>query len=376
MKLEPFQLETYLGKYEFSAPYLLCCSDAETWSLSEILDLANLQEKRFWEKLQLGYTEVEGLPLLRETIAATFYPDLSKEAILCFAGAEEGIFCCLLTLCQPKDHVVVLTPCYQSLLEVPRFTGCSVTTVPLKEENQWQIDLKAIEEAIQSNTKCLVINFPHNPTGQIITQDQLCRLIRLLEKQGIWLFSDEVYRLLGLENTWAQPAATLYNRAISLGVMSKSFGMAGLRIGWLACQDSMLLKKIKEVKHYTSICSSAPAEIISLIALRNASNLLQRNNAIVRDNVRLVENFLATYAPHFSWVSPKGGCVGFVKAFLKVSVDQFCQRLVKESGVLLLPASVYAMKENYFRIGFGRKNLPMALAKLEEFVQRNQLKLF
>lgn len=366
MHLNTFKLEQYYEKYEFKVRYMLSSSDPESWSLEEILDMANSHEQNLWNNQRFGYTEVKGFVALRETIAKSLYPGLAADNILCFAGAEEGIFCALLTICSPKDHVIILTPCYQSLLEIPRFTGCKVTSIDLKEENNWRIDIEAIKASIEPNTKLLVINFPHNPTGQIITPQELSDLINILDKHGIWLFSDEVYRLLGTQKeNWASPAASLYQRALSLGVMSKTFGMAGLRIGWIAAQDKTLLQRIEHTKHYTSLCNSGPSEIISLIALRNMDTMLKRNNDIVAHNIAILDQFFQKHTNTFSWVRPKGGCTGFVKYHGPESVDSFCQRMAANAQVLLLPGSVYNVTSNHFRMGFGRKNMPEALNQLE-----------
>lgn len=364
-----FKLEDYLSRYEFSAKYLLCCSDAQTFSLSEILSMANEEELELWGNLSLGYTQVPGLPRLRKTVADILYPQLSAENILMLAGAQEGIFGALYTLIEEADHVIVLTPCYQSLLEIPKLKKATVSEIPLREENQWRIDLTEIEDTIKPTTKCIVINFPHNPTGQVIEEEELKGLINLCKSKGIWLFSDEVYRLLGVSSKpWASPAACLYDRAISLGVMSKAFGMAGLRVGWIACQDKELLKKIEQVKHYTSICNSAPAEVLSLISLRSSAKILQRNNQIVQGNLRLLDELFIEYAPLFEWVRPQGGCVGYVKFKGKETVQSFCDHLLNKKSVLLLPACVYDDNRTYFRIGFGRKDMSEGLDQLREFL--------
>jgi aspartate/methionine/tyrosine aminotransferase len=372
MKINVFKLEEYLARYEFSAPYLLCCSDAETLAMRDVLAMADVEDTKQWETLSLGYTEAQGLPKLRQGIAQSLYPTLHANNILCFAGAEDAIFCALNYLCEPLDHVVVLSPCYQSLQEIPRAQGAEVTNVHLREENNWRIDLAEIKKALKSTTKGVVINFPHNPTGQVISQVELLELINLCAQHDLWLFSDEVYRLLGSPREgWSAPAAQLYPKAISVGVMSKAFGMAGLRVGWLACQDQELLKKIEYVKHYTSICSSAPSEILSLIALKNADRILARNNKIVSENLAMLDQFFAEFPQLFSWVRPQGGCVGMVELKSPEPVATFCERLVKEKGVLLMPAMVYDMESNHFRIGFGRKNMPEALNKLREFIAHN-----
>jgi aspartate/methionine/tyrosine aminotransferase len=368
MNLNLFKLEEYLAQYEFSAPYLLCCSDAQSWTMQEIVNLANHEHTQLWNKLSLGYTEIKGLPILRKQIAQSLYPSLKADNIVTFAGAEEGIFCALSTLCQPGDHVIALTPCYQSLIEIPKAQGCDITAVALQESNNWKIDIDAIKKAIKSSTKVIIINFPHNPTGQIITQEELEELVKLCDHHGIWIFSDEVYHLLGLTTKWSSPAAEIYPKALSLGVMSKAFGLAGLRIGWLACQDTDLLKKIERIKHYTSICNSAPSEILTLIALDNKETLLARNNDIIKNNIILLDNFFKEYEDRFSWVRPNGGCIGFPLYKGKESIEIFCDQLVKKSGVLLIPGSIYDVSTNHFRIGFGRKNMPEALNRLKQFL--------
>src|SRR3989338_3941644 len=362
-----FKLEDYLSRYEFSAKYLLCCSDAESFSVSEIVDMAGPQEREIWNNVRLSYTEAPGLPALRKTVAEELYPGLDAENILMFAGAEEGIFCTLHALIEEGDHVIVLTPCYQSLVEIPKSKGADVTEIQLKEENDWRIDLGAIAEAIKTNTKCIVINFPHNPTGQVIEEEDLKGLIDICHSKSIWLFSDEVYRLLGAPNKpWVSPAACIYDKGLSLGVMSKAFGMAGLRIGWIACQNKAMVKKIEQIKHYTSICNSAPAEILSLISLKSKKTILERNNKIVADNLKLLDQFFIEYSHFFEWVRPQGGCVGFVKYKGSCSIETFCERLVNKQDVLLMPASIYDYSSNHFRIGFGRKNMPECLDQLKE----------
>ncbi len=369
MSLNIFKLEEYLTQYEFNLPYLLCCSDAESFTMAEVLSQANREEQALWADLSLKYTEPFGHPLLRKTIAQTMYQSMHDENILCFAGAEEGIYCALYALCEPGDHVIVFTPCYQSLKEIPRIRGCEVSTIDLKEENAWRISLDEIKKNIRSNTKCVVMNFPHNPTGQVLSQEDLTELVTLLDDYGIWLFSDEVYRELGTPSQhWASPAADSYNKALSLGVMSKSFGMAGLRVGWIAGQNKPILHAIKRIKDYVSICNSAPSEILSLIALRHKDYFLNRNNQIVSKNLALLDQFFLKFTDRFRWVRPEGGCIGFVNYLHDESTDSLCERLAKKHGILLMPASIYECNSNHFRIGFGRRNMPEVLALFESAI--------
>lgn len=369
MTLPVFCLEEFLAEWEFKAPYLLCCSDAESWSLKEILSLADNESLKLWENLRLSYTEVPGLLALREEIAHLYDSnERFAENILCFAGAEEGIYCAVTALLQPNDHAIVITPCYQSLEELPKHAGAKITRIELSEDDGWELDLAKIEESIQDATRMLLINYPHNPTGMRLGWKKLLDLVELARKHQIIVFSDEVYRLLGPHNNgWEPPVAAIYELGISLGVMSKSFGLAGLRVGWLAAQNKQLLKKIESVKHYTSICNSAPAEVLSLIALRARNQILDRNNQIVKENIALLNAFFKKRSKEFSWVQPQGGCVGLVRYHGQDEVERFCQRLLERKGVLLMPGRIYKLHTNHFRIGFGRKNMPEALAHLGQF---------
>lgn len=143
----------------------------------------------------------------------------------------------------------------------------------------------------------------------------------------------------------------------------------GIRIGWIACQDQAVLKKIEQTKHYTSICNSAPSEILALIALRNKDKILERNNRIIETNLKTLDKFFHEYANLFEWARPQGGCVGFVKYKEPESVGHFCDQLIKTKGLLLLPASIYGYEQNYFRIGLGRKNMPECVEKLKGFLR-------
>lgn len=366
--MKQFKLETFFSKHEFTAQYLLCASDAESFSMKEIIDMGSAEDQALWNNLRLGYTEDRGLPILREVIASELYQYLTKDDIICFAGAEDGIYCALKTICTEKDHAIVLTPCYQSLLEIPQSQKSSVTQIELLEDEEWKINISRIEKSIQPDTKIIIINFPHNPTGQVISQKDLDSLIAVCKKNDIWLFADEVYRLLGNpKDGWFDCAASCYDKAISLGVMSKAFGLPGLRVGWIACQNQTMLQKILAMKHYTTICNSAPSEILSLIALKNKDKLLERNNQIVKTNLNLLDKFFTKYNK-FSWVRSNGGCIGFVKYSSPERVEDFCTKLVDQTGVLLMPSSIYNMSTNHFRVGFGRKNMPDALDKLEKFI--------
>jgi aspartate/methionine/tyrosine aminotransferase len=368
MRIADFALERYFARWEFAVEYLLCASDVEGYPMAELLALADAEARGLWENLRLGYTESTGHPLLRTEIAS-LYEGIEADDVLVFAGAEEAIFCLANVLLGPDDHAVVTWPGYQSLYEVGRAAGADVTLHELSEADGWSLDVERLIGALRSNTRLVVVNAPHNPTGMVPTHADWARLTGELARRGIHLLADEVYRFLEFDDADRLMAgADAFDRGISLGVMSKSFAMAGLRIGWLACHDRELLARCAAFKDYTTICASAPAEILALIGLRARDEVLARSRRIVADNLALLDAFFVRRSDRLSWVRPRGGSIGFPRLVDGVPADRFAAELVETSGVLLLPGSQFGHAGNHFRIGFGRQNLPEALGRLEAFL--------
>lgn len=368
MRIPPFKLERFFSKYEFTVPYLLCASDVEAMGLQELLALADDEARKLWRDLTLGYTDTPGHPLLRAEIAR-LYRGLGEGEVL-VANPEELIFLFANAALGPGDHVVAVWPAYQSLYEVARATGAEVTLLKLSAETGWRLDLDALRAAARPGTKAIIINFPHNPTGALLTPAEQDAVVEIARSAGAWLFSDEVYRFLELEpRDRLPPAVERYEKAVSLGAMSKAFALAGLRVGWVASRDAELLQRMTELKDYTSICSSAPSELLAVVGLRAREQVLARNLGLVRDNLARVEHFFADFADRFEWVPPKAGSVAFPRLRGAEPIEAFAQALVEREGVMLLPGSVYDYQGNHFRLGLGRRNLPEALERLERFVR-------
>lgn len=373
--LPDFKLETYFSKWEFTARYNLCASDAESLSLTELLALAGPEERAAWDRLHLGYTETYGAPALRAAIAAT-YDGLAPEDILCFCGAEEGIFAAMHALLSPEDHAVVVTPNYQSAETLP-LSICAASGVALDPGDDWSLDVSAVEAALRPNTRVISTNFPHNPTGKVIPRESFDALVALARARGIALFSDEVYRLLEHDEGKRLPqAAEVYDKALSLGVMSKAYGLPGLRTGWIACRDRDLLGRMERIKHYLSICNPAPSEQLALIALKARDRILARNRALIADNLAALDGFFAEWPDLFEWSAPDGGCIAFPRYKGAEGVEAFAADLVAETGVLLLPASNYRSElgpvpGDRFRIGYGRADCQEGLALLRAYLARN-----
>jgi aspartate/methionine/tyrosine aminotransferase len=372
MRIADFALERYFAKWEFVVKHVLGASDVEGWSMAELLALADDETAAMWANLGLGYTESTGHPLLRRAIAA-LYDSVGADDVLVFAGAEEAIFCLMTTSLEPGDHVVVTWPGYQSLYEVARAAGAKVGLHLLREEDGWGLDVDRLLRSFHDDTRMVVVNAPHNPTGMLPTPEEWQRLAAECSSRGIRLVADEVYRFLEHDDAPTLPAgADLDERAISIGVMSKSFALAGLRIGWLATRDRSVLDRCARMKDYTTICSSAPSEVLALIALRARERVLERSRSIVRANLAVLDDFFARRSDALTWVRPKGGSTGFPKLVpggpAGSSSDAFAARLVEATGVLLLPSSTFGFGDAHVRIGLGRADLPEALVKLEDFL--------
>ena len=369
MPIKPFGLERYFAQYEFKVKFLLSPSDCESLSMAELLQMAAPESLDLWQGLRLSYTDSQGHPLLRAEVAGLYQHITPGDVVI--AAPEEAIFIAMQTLLAPGDHVVVVSPAYQSLHEIARSIGCDVTNWTLEPGmHGWQLNLGQLERSLTARTRMLVINFPHNPTGYTLSRGELDSVMGLARKHGLHLFSDEMYRLLEYDPaTQLPPICDLYEKGISLSGLSKSFALPGLRIGWLATQESALVERWLAFKDYTTICNSAPGEILGMIALQNKEQIVSRNLAIIRENLKSAERFFGEHTDKFSWINPKAGSVAFPEWLGDRPVEQFCQDVLEKQGVMIVPGSLFDFPGNHFRVGLGRENLREALRHVGEYLK-------
>jgi aspartate/methionine/tyrosine aminotransferase len=362
VKIAPFRIEKYYERYEFTTRYMLSSSDCESRTVGELLNLEPDAHERLLH-LQCGYTESSGAPELRAAIAA-MYDTIDAEEVVVTSCAEEAIFLVYHSLLGPGDHAVIETPCYESALQLARSTGAAVSEWRRSYPDGWAHDPDLLATLVGPATRVLYINQPHNPTGTLMEPATFEAVVEVAQDRGVRLFSDEVYRELEHDPRHRLAAACDRDQqAISLGSVSKSYGLPGLRIGWLATHDDRARRAVIDLKHYTTICASAPSEQLSALALRHRGELLARNQDIVHRNLEHLDGFFARHAETFDWVRPVASPIGFPRVQGLGDVDQLCQRLAR-FGVLLLPGSVYD-EADHVRIGFGRADLPEALSLLE-----------
>lgn len=369
MNLPPFKLERFFAKYEFNTEFLLSSSDCEAMPIADLLALEPGAAEKF-QNVWLGYTESDGSPTLRAEICK-LYEKIEPEDILVHTGAGEAIFLFMFAAFKEYDHVIVHSPGYQSLAEVARAAGCDVSPWKAREENNWALDLDELRHLMRTNTKAIIINTPHNPTGYLMARDDYEAVHKFAQEKNLLLFSDEVYRESEYDAGARLPAACDYGEhAVSLGVTSKTYGLAGLRLGWVATKNRKIYEKMASLKDYTTICNSAPSEFLAEVAMRNRHMLIERNLGIIQNNLAVIDAFFARHSSLFSWVRPQASSMGFPR-YHGGSVEKFCDEVIRKANIMLLPGTVYDDSNNHFRLGLGRKNLPQAVERLEQFLSQS-----
>jgi aspartate/methionine/tyrosine aminotransferase len=365
VELAPFRIERWYERYEFTTELMLSSSDCESVSVAELLALEPDARERL-EAMRLGYTEVPGSEELRAAIAA-IYERAAADDVLALAAAEEGIFAVEHAVLGPGDHAIVEAPCYESALAVARSTGADVDVWRRRYSEGWAHDLDELERLLQPSTRLVYVNTPHNPTGTQMSRFVLERVVELCEERGAVLLGDEVYRELEHDPVDRLPAVCdLYDKGVSLGTVSKTYGLPGLRTGWVVCRDAGIRDAVVAVKLYTTICSSAPSELLAALALRHRERLAERNRRLVLDNLALADALLERHTALLDWVRPTASPIGFPRLHVP-DTEAFCVDLAARAGVLLLPGEVYD-EPGHVRVGLGRVRVPEAVERLERYL--------
>ena len=377
--LPAFELESYFSRWSFAATHSFTASEAQTMTVRELLDLAGVPLEALGE-IDLGYRSAVGGAELRHEIAGT-YEQVAQDDLVCFAGAQEGLFWTLADLLRDGGHAVVTVPNYQSMESVPLASPAEVSGLPLwtgsGSDLRWELDLDRLESLLRPDTKVVAVNFPNNPTGYLPDEARFRALARLCDERGIHLVSDEVYRGVETDPASMLPqAADLSPRAVSINVMSKSFGLPGVRVGWVASRDAALLARLERRKHYTSICNPGPSEFLATVALRNAEAIRGRVRQLIQANLELAVDFFAEFPELFEFEPPRGGSVCYPRYLGDDGVESFVQRSLQEASVLMLPASLYRSQltstpSDRFRVGLGLAGVPDAIGALRAHLSRS-----
>ena len=369
MNIKPFLTEHFFANYEFSTPYQLCNSDCETVTIHDLLEMAGGGLEQLGD-LALGYTETLGHPNLREQIADA-YSGVEVDDVIILGTPVEGIYLVARAALEVGDEVIVLSPAYDALINIFEHVVGAENVKKwefIPGEKQWELQYTQLPELISPKTKLLVVNFPHNPTGYLPTKSQLDELLDIVDRNGLILFCDEMY--FGLVHVGTPPipsVVTLSDRAIVLSGLSKTYGLPGLRTGWLILHEEDLRERIINWKFYTSICPPAPSEFLAQAAWQVRDKLRERSLTQIEHNLSLAEAFFERWPDLFTWRRPMAGSTGLVGMHVE-SVTDFATRMAEEAGVLIHPATTLGSDDHHMRMGFGRAGFGDALEKFEEYL--------
>ncbi len=324
------------------------------------IELENTIGASFSELLKdtnLGFCPDEGTFALRKVLARNLYSQITPDQVITHPGAQEALYCAYHALLSSHDRVLVVTPIFEPLAAIPQSIGCDVNYTCLLADEGWKLDLDDIEKHFKQGCKLFVINFPHNPTGAHLSKCELTKVIDLCKKYDVWLLSDEVFRGLEHSRTDRLPAvADLYDKGISVGVISKAYAVPGIRVGWLVCKNKVLRKLVIKIKGYLSVCNSQIDEKLMEFIIPQHEKLLDRNLKIVLNNKVLIKNNNVFFKHKAHFIIPKAGCCFFVRMLdSDVKSEIVAKNLATKKGYLLFPSSVFLSNDNALRVGFGSR---------------------
>lgn len=350
MIIEPFEMERMQSTWENRVGWNLSESGVAPMSLGELLDTDALRDR--FHRLPLGYPQTNGTPELRRAIA-DLYPGATEEHVLVTNGTAEANFLAAWTLIEPGDEVVILQPNYQQLQGLVRSFGAIVKEAWLREEEQWKPDFDALEKAITPKTKLVALCNPNNPTGAVLTPEELDRIAAAAKKADAWLLADEVYRGAELDGETSPGSWNRYEKTIVCCGLSKAYGLPGLRIGWMVSTPERVAKAWS-YHDYTTICPTATGDFLAQEALRpeRRAKILERTRAILRTNLPVLRKWVADRGDVFSMIQPKAGAIAFLRYDLDILSRKLADRAREEKSVLIVPGAQFGM-EGHLRIGFG-----------------------
>ncbi len=366
MRFPPFQLVDWFAAAEGRFDLSLSHSDCEPLSLSDLFqesEFANLADFR------LGYGTFAGLEQLRSLVARQ-YTTIDKNDVLIFSGVSEAIYTFMRTMLNPGDEVVAQSPLFHTLHAIARSLGCKVTEWRPTDETTCSFDVSALIELCNPRTRLIVFNFPHNPTGQMISESDLRRIIETARRCNAFLFSDEQFRLLEMPSVATLPAACdLYDKAVSVTGISKTLGLGGLRIGWLATRCEEVIAAAKEYRFYTTEMANTPCQVFAIRALERGDEILARNRRCLAENVERLRAFAEQHRERLVFHSPKAGTMTMVEQKSPLTSTELCERLLDDKRVFLVPGNAMGMSDRLLRFGLGRDDFVQGLDRLGDFLQ-------
>jgi aspartate/methionine/tyrosine aminotransferase len=371
MRIPSFAVEEWMNKYEHEAVYNIAETCVDSLTVEELISLDGTNPADFFAhvaKQKLTYGHIIGSPEFRRRIARS-YTSITEDQVLLMNGAIGANFLVLYSLIQPGDHVIAVHPTYQQLYDVPKSFGASVDLLPLRKENNYLPDMDELRELVKENTKLIIINNPNNPTGALMENEMLKEIVSIAKEANAYILSDEVYRNLLQEEVKISSIVDLYEKGISTSSMSKVLSLAGLRLGWIAASPEVIRECLKH-RDYTTISCGLIDDMLAVHALKNYDKILERNLKIVRDNLAILDTWVAN-EPAIHYVKPKAGTTALLHFDLPLTSEQFCLQLFRENGAFLTPGSCFDI-EGTVRIGYAcaTEVLIQGLEKVSAFIQQ------
>ena len=371
MKIATFKVEEWMNLNETKAKYNIAETCVDSVSLDELFSLAGRGRREFFDTLsrrRMTYGAIFGAEELKAAICG-LYRSAGADDVVTTHGAAGANHLALYSLVEPGDAVVSVMPTYQQLYSIPESYGAKVRILKLKREENFLPDLDRLRTLVNEKTKVICINNPNNPTGALMPEETLRGIVGIARRVGAYVICDEVYRFLTQEEGYPESIADLYEKGIAVGSMSKVFSLAGLRLGWIATRSREAMREILLHRDYDTISCGMIDEALATVALEAKEAIIARNRAIVRENLAILDEWIAK-EPRFSYVKPQCGTTALLYCDVDMPSEEFCARLLAETGAFLTPGSCFD-EEHCFRIGYacGKEELKEGLAKLSEFVR-------
>ncbi len=371
MKIKDFGVEIWMGLYENDCEFNLAETCVESLTVNQVLDYADSKENAISDILntKLTYGAIEGTERLRKGISK-LYTKQGIENISITHGASGANALSLMTIVNSGDRVVTMVPTYQQLYSIPESIGAKMDLLELKAEDGFLPNLDDLRSLVDKDTKLICINNPNNPTGALMDEKMLKEIVEIAKEVGAYILCDEAYRGLTHEgDNFTVSIADLYEKGISTGSMSKTFSMAGVRIGWVA-GNKEFIEKLSRQRDYQIISCGIIDDRLAAIAIENTASIIERNLNIVKENLDFLDKWVQN-EPLISYVKPKGGTTAFLKYHIDMKSEDLCLKLLEEKSVMLVPGSALDM-EGYLRIGYA--NTPSiireGLEKFSEFLAK------
>jgi len=365
MRLKPFLLDMWLDTYEHGIEFNLAASEGPRWTLNEILNLANEEERQHFLNHKLGYGRPAGAEGLRAAIAEM--QDVGVDTVQVVTGASEALLILFWLAAEAGANVVLPRPGYPPFSALPESLGIEIRYYAVRKENDFRIDLEEIKRLVDRNTRLILINSPHNPTGATISDAELDRLHEFTSSREIQLVSDEVYH--PIYHGPATRSASRLPHATVIHDFSKAFPLSGVRTGWMIEHDAKRRELYWNARTYFSISNNTAGEMLAEIAMRHRNIVLGKTQETATRNLRQLASFMSEYRDTLGWIPPRGGVTAFPWLVSGENSRPFCQAAA-EQGILLAPGDCWDAP-SHFRLGFAAMTdkFPEALDRLGEFVK-------